>query len=88
MDTPTPLFRVETQKRMHKNMMKHDSIWVEKPNDLNEYGLRIDRVDVDGIKMVETHELKEIAGVYIYYSELPTLIPILQEIYNEHKKSI
>ena len=46
------------------------------------------KVLTDVFTLVETLELKEIAGVYVYYSELPVLIPILRELYNEWKKCI
>jgi len=68
--------------------MKKDSIWIEKPNAHNEYGFRLDNVDEDGFNFVETKELDDLNCVYCYYSELPVLIPILQERYKQWKKCI
>ena len=66
-------------------MLKSSSIWVEEPNEFNEYGLRVDVPDEDGIKILETLELVEVSAVYLYFSEIPKLIGVLQKVYNDNR---
>lgn len=50
--------------------------------DPGENGLQVSIADEDGIQITETESGN---AVYIYFQELPLLIPILKELYDEHK---
>ena len=45
-------------------------------------GLRIDKADEDGIQIVE-HDNE--SAVYVYISEIPKLMGVLQEYYDKYR---
>lgn len=47
--------------------------------DDSENGLRVDVADSDGVQIVESNEE---SFVYVYFSEIPKLICILQKMYD------
>lgn len=49
--------------------------WIDK----SENGLRVDVADGDGVQIVESNENHV---VYVYFSEIPKLILILQKMYD------
>jgi len=65
-------------------MMRHSSIWIEQPNGLNEYGLRIDIIDEDGIVLCEVNGENIVNKVYIYFVEIKKTIDKLQEVIDKY----
>jgi len=49
--------------------------------DESENGLRVDVVDGDGVQIVESNE-KHV--VYVYFSEIPKLIGVLQKMHDSN----
>ena len=51
--------------------------------DNSENGLRVDVADGDGVQIVESNEK---GVVYVYFSEIPKLICVLQKLYDLNNK--
>ena len=51
--------------------------------DESENGLRVDVADSDGVQIVESNEE---SVVYVYFSEIPKLIGVLQKMYDINNK--
>ena len=51
--------------------------------DESENGLRVDVADSDGVQIVESNEE---SVVYVYFSEIPKLIGVLQKLYDINNK--
>lgn len=55
------------------------SEWIDKSSN----GLRVDVADSDGVQIVESNEK---GVVYVYFSEIPKLVDILQKMYDINNK--
>jgi hypothetical protein len=55
-------------------------MWIVKPTNSFEYGLLLEKVDEDGVKLIETDGTEEVGSVYIYYSELLNVCKALQDV--------
>ena len=55
-----------------------DSKWIDNSSN----GLRVDVADSDGVQIVESNG-KNV--VYVYFSEIPKLVGVLQKMYDVNK---
>ena len=71
--------RKKTNNKTGEIMKTNNSEWI----DNSENGLRVDVADSDGVQIVESNEK---GFVYVYFSEIPKLICVLQKMYDINNK--